>query len=52
MLRYNQQGIVLVILLVFMQLFALLGLYSLSASLWVRKVSASDLQGITCHIGE
>lgn len=50
MWHYKQHGIVLVILLIFLQLLTLMGLYSLSASTLVRKISAENLEGIVCHI--
>lgn len=38
----SQQGIALLIVLVFMQIFALLGLYSISESILLQKMSESE----------
>ncbi|GEM_PF-6784387 len=38
----SQQGIALLIVLVFMQVFALLGLYSISESILLQKMSESE----------
>ncbi len=39
---YSQQGIALLIVLIFMQIFALLGLYFLSESLLLQKINSDD----------